>query len=437
MGLLSFKGGIHPPHSKKSTEKLAIVDFSDVKIVEIPMRQHIGAPCSPVVAKGDTVKKGQLIGASGGFVSANIHSSVSGTVVDVKEKNTAYGFVPCVIIENDLKDEIHESVKSKGDFNTMTSKEIVEIIKEAGLVGMGGAGFPTHVKLSPPPDAKIDSVILNGAECEPYLTCDHRLMLEQPELVVMGLEILMKALDVQNGYIGIENNKPDAIETMKKAAANSKVKVVELKTKYPQGAEKQLIFACTNREVPSGALPSAAGVVVNNVATAATIANLFKTGMPLVERICTVTGSAIENPQNIRFRVGTPLSELIAYCGGYKGTPGKLILGGPMMGVAQYTDAFPAMKNTSGVLVLSEKDAKIPEASNCIKCGKCVSVCPSFLEPIQIASYSNLHNLKRAEEFGAVDCIECGSCSFICPAKRPLLQSIRIAKQAIIAERRK
>ncbi len=437
MGLLSFKGGIHPPHSKKSTENLAIVDYLDVKIVEIPLRQHIGAPCEAVVKKGDSVKMGQLIGKAGGFVSANIHSSVSGTVLDVKRQNTAYGFDECVIIENDFKDEKHESVKPKGDYETMSPKEIVSIIQEAGLVGMGGAGFPTHVKLSPPPEKTIDTVILNGAECEPYLTCDHRLMLETPELVVKGLLILMKALNVTEGFIGIENNKPDAIRTMKEAAKGTSVKVVELRTKYPQGAEKQLIYACTGKEVPSGGLPMDAGVVVNNVATSATIATLFETGMPLVERICTVTGKAITSPKNIRFRVGTPLKELIDFCDGYKGAPGKLILGGPMMGVAQASDQLPAMKNTSGVLVFTPEQAKLPEPSACIKCGKCVSVCPAFLQPIQISAFSLMHEYDKSAEFGALDCIECGSCSFICPAKRPLLHSIRVAKREIIAKRRK
>ncbi len=437
MGLLSFKGGIHPPHSKKSTENLPIVDYLEPKIVEIPLRQHIGAPCEPVVEKGEHVKVGQLIGKAGSFVSANIHSSVSGTVVDVKRMNTAYGFDVCVIIENDMKNDLHETVKPKPDYKTLSNKEIIDIIKDAGLVGMGGAGFPTHVKLSPPPEKKIDTVILNGAECEPYLTCDHRLMLESPKKVVLGLQIIMKALDVSTGFIGIENNKPDALETMKKAAEGTGIQVVALRTKYPQGAEKQLIYACTQREVPSGGLPMEAGVVVNNVATAATIADVFTTGMPLIERICTVTGGAIKTPKNIRFKVGTSLKELIDFSGGYNGTPEKILLGGPMMGVAQMTDQLPAMKNTSGVLVFTKEEAKIPEATACIKCGKCVSVCPAFLEPIQISAYTLLHNYDKAAAYKALDCIECGSCSFVCPSKRPLLASIRVAKREIIARKKK
>ncbi len=437
MGLLTFKGGIHPPHSKKSTEKLPIVDFLGPKVLEIPLRQHIGAPCEPVVAKGDLVKVGQLIGAAGGFVSANVHSSVSGTVLDVRKQNTAYGFDTCVVIENDEKYELAETVKPKPDFKTLTGKEVVEIIKEAGIVGMGGAGFPTHVKLSPPPEKQIDTIVLNGAECEPYLTCDHRLMLEEPKMIIKGLQILMHALGVKNGVIGIESNKPDAIATMTEAAQNTEIKVVGLKTKYPQGAEKQLIYACTNRTINSGGLPMDIGVVVNNVATAATIGTLFETGLPLVQRICTVTGKGIKSPKNIRFRVGTPLKELIDFCDGYNGTPGKILLGGPMMGVAQFSDALPAMKNTSGILVFSEEDAKLPEASSCIRCGKCVTTCPINLEPIQISAYALLHDYDKAAKYNALDCIECGSCSFICPAKRPLLQSIRVAKREILSRKRK
>lgn len=437
MGLLTFKGGIHPPHSKKSTENLPIVDFLGPKVVEIPLRQHIGAPCEPTVAKGDLVKVGQLIGAAGGFVSANVHSSVSGTVLDVRKQNTAYGFDTCVVVENDEKYELAETVKPKPDFKTLTGKEIVDIIKDAGIVGMGGAGFPTHVKLSPPPEKQIDTIVLNGAECEPYLTCDHRLMLEEPKMIIKGLQILMHALGVKNGVIGIESNKPDAIAKMSEAAQNTEIKVVGLKTKYPQGAEKQLIVACTNRAIPSGGLPMDIGVVVNNVATAATIGKLFETGMPLIERVCTVTGKGIKSPKNIRFRVGTPLKALIDFCDGYNGIPGKILLGGPMMGVAQFSDALPAMKNTSGILVFSQDEAKLPEPTACIRCGKCVTTCPVNLEPIQISAYALLHDYDKAAKYNALDCIECGSCSFICPAKRPLLQTIRVAKREILARKRK
>lgn len=437
MGLVTFKGGIHPPHAKKYTEHLAIENYLSPKIVEIPLRQHIGAPCEPIVKKGDVVKVGQKIGASEAYVSAHVHSSVSGTVIDVRRQFTAYGFDMCVIIENDGLETIDDSVIPKKEYQSYRGEEIIAFIKEAGIVGMGGAGFPTHVKLSPPKEKVIDSIVLNGAECEPYLTCDHRLMLEDSQSIVHGLQILMHALNVKNAYIGIENNKPDAIQKMNEACSNTSIRVVPLKTKYPQGAEKQLIYACTKKEVPSGGLPMDVGVVVNNIATAAAVSAVFKTGMPLVERVCTVTGGAIASPKNIRFKIGTPISELIDFAGGYKSTPGKIIFGGPMMGVAQISDQLPAMKNTSGVLVFDELEAKIPKATLCIKCGKCVSVCPANLLPIQISAYALDHRYDKAESLNALDCIECGSCAFICPAKRPLLETIRVAKREIISRRRK
>ncbi|MGX8794603.1 electron transport complex subunit RsxC [Fusibacter sp. JL298sf-3] len=437
MGLLTFNGGIHPPHAKKYTEHLAIENYLNPQVVEIPLRQHIGAPCEPIVKKGDAVKVGQRIGSSESYVSAHVHSSVSGVVKDVRRQFTAYGNDICVIIENDGEETPHESVVPKPDYKTLSGQAIVDIIKEAGIIGMGGAGFPTHVKLSPPKEKPIDTIVLNGAECEPYLTCDHRLMLEDSASIVHGLQILMHALAVKKAFIGIENNKPDALEKMTSAAKGTGIEVVALKTKYPQGAEKQLIYACTKKEVPSGGLPMDVGVVVNNVATAAAISTMFKTGMPLVERVCTVTGGAIASPKNIRFKVGTVISELIQFAGGYKTTPGKIIFGGPMMGVAQISDQLPAMKNTSGILVFDAEEAKIPEPQLCIKCGKCVSVCPANLLPIQISAYAISHHYDKAESLNALDCIECGSCAFICPAKRPLLESIRVAKREILARRRK
>lgn len=438
MGLLSFRGGVHPPHFKESTERKPIKKAIEPKVVTIPLQQHIGAPCEPIVKAGDTVKVGQKIGEAKGFVSAPVHSSVSGTVKEVKHKLTPSGEVLCVVIESDGNNEVHESVVPKGDIENLSSEEIKNIIKEAGIVGMGGAGFPTHVKLSPPPEVKIDTIILNGAECEPYLTADHRLMLETPELIILGLKAMMKAVNVEKAFIGIEDNKPDAIESMKNAVKNENgIEIVGLKTKYPQGAEKQLIYACTKREVPSGGLPMAVGVVVNNVGTAAQIGKTIKTGMPLIERICTVTGKGIKEPKNLMIKVGTSFKEIIEQCGGYNGTPGKLIMGGPMMGLAQYTDEIPSVKTTSGILVLTPEEAIIPKPKNCIKCGKCVEICPAFLQPLYISAYSlnNMH--ETAEKYNALDCIECGSCSFICPSKRPLLQSIRVSKREILAKKRK
>ena len=303
---------------------------------------------------------------------------------------------------------------------------------------MGGATFPTHVKLNPPKDKTVDAVILNGAECEPYLTADHRLMLEHTKDVVDGLRAILKILNVENGYIGIEDNKPDCIDIITKEASKyPNIKVVSLKTKYPQGAEKQLINVCTGREVPSGGLPADAGAVVDNVATAAQIAKSLRTGLPLIERICTVTGGAIANPKNVMFKIGTLYSDIVNMTGGFKQEPAKIISGGPMMGVALANIDVPANKGTSGILCFTEKEAHIDNMQNCIRCAKCVSVCPAFLQPVYISAHSLKDNFEKAEEYRALDCIECGSCSFICPSKRPLLQSIRVAKREILANRRK
>jgi electron transport complex protein RnfC len=436
---LTFKGGTHPPHSKKATEKLALEKANAPKVVVIPMQQHIGAPCDPVVAVGDEVKVGQKIGEAKGFVSVPVHSSVSGKVTAIEPRMYSGGTkVTCVVIESDMQDTIHESIKSKGSLESLSADDIKNIIKEAGIVGMGGAAFPTHVKLAPPPDKNVDTVILNGAECEPYLTADHRLMIENPEDVVYGLQGLMKALNVSKGYIGIEDNKMDAVEIMRKAAAGKPgIEVVVLHAKYPQGAEKQLIYACTKREVPTGGLPADAGVVVNNVGTAAAVANAIKTGMPLVERIVTITGEGINNPKNLLVKIGTSFKEIIDQCGGFKEKPLKIIAGGPMMGIAQFHIDIPVIKGTSGILVLSVEEARLPEASNCIRCGKCVEVCPINLMPASLGAFAQLDNFDQAESLHAMDCIECGSCSFVCPAKRPLVESIRLAKREIVAKRRK
>ncbi len=436
---LTFKGGTHPPHSKKATESLPIERANEPKVVVIPMQQHIGAPCEPIVQAGDEVKVGQKIGEAKGFVSVPVHSSVSGKVAVVEPRLYSGGTaVPCIVIENDMQNTVSDQVVPKGDISVLSAEDIKNIIKEAGIVGMGGATFPTHVKLAPPPDKNVDTVILNGAECEPYLTSDHRLMLEHPENVVFGLQALMKALGVKKGFIGIETNKPDAIEKVFEAARGIEdIEVVALKTKYPQGAEKQLIYACTGREVPSGGLPADAGVVVNNVGTAAAVATAIKTGMPLIERIVTVTGEGVNNPKNLLVKIGTSFRDIIEQCGGLKGKVGKIIAGGPMMGITQFSLDIPAIKGTSGILVLSEEEARLPEPSNCIKCGKCVETCPINLMPVNISMYSLANRYDEAEALNAMDCIECGACSFVCPAKRPLVDSIRVAKREILARRKK
>lgn len=438
MGLLSFRGGIHPPHAKKSTEKKPVEQSVNPKIVIIPLQQHIGAPSEAIVKVGDYVKVGQKIGEATSFVSAPVHSSVSGIVKEVAPKLTLGGKTTCVVIESDGEHTISEEVKPKGDISTLEGKEILNIIKEAGIVGMGGAGFPTHVKLSPPPNKPIDFVILNGAECEPYLTADHRLMLESPERIVFGLKALMKVLDVKKGYIGIEVNKMDALEKLTKLTEKeSSIEVVGLKTKYPQGAEKQLIYACTKRQVPSGGLPLEAGAVVSNVATAAAVSDAIQLGMPLIERICTVTGSGIKEPKNLLIKTGTMISEIIEQCGGVTDDIGKIIWGGPMMGISMSITDIPSTKTSSGVLCLNEADADMPESSDCIKCGKCVSICPAFIQPMLLDAHALRRNYEQTEKLRVLDCIECGSCSFVCPAKRPLLHSIRVAKKEVLARRKR
>lgn len=438
MKKVTFSGGIHPPHSKIFTESKSVEKLVPPKTVYIPLRQHIGAPTTPVVKVGDRVLVGQVIAEPQGFVSASVHSSVSGVVKKILEMPVVGGFGTCIQIENDFLDELHEGVCPKGDLNSLESKEIIEIIKNAGIVGMGGAGFPLHVKLSPPPEKNIDTIILNGAECEPFLTSDHRLMLETPERIFKGLELMMKAVGVEKGYIGIEDNKPDAQKIMFEISKKySNIEVLRLHTKYPQGAEKQLIDAVTGREVPSGALPMDVGVVVSNVATAAAVCDAVYDGMPLIKRICTVTGTMINEPKNVEIRVGTMVNEIIEQCGGYKEDPGKIIMGGPMMGLAQSTDVLPSTKTSSGILVFDKVEARREEASNCIKCCKCVDICPARLQPMYISAYSLKDKFEEAEKYRALDCIECGSCSFICPAKRPLLQSIRVAKRYILSNKRK
>ena len=436
---LTFRGGIHTPHFKKQTEKSPIEEATLPKEVVIPLHQHIGAPCEPTVAVGDKVKVGQKIGDTKAFVSAPVHSSVSGVVTKIDKRNTPGGSkTNSVTIQVDGMQEVSEEVKPKGDLENLQKDDILKIVKEAGLTGMGGAGFPTHVKLSPPEGKKIDIIIINGAECEPYLTSDHRMMLEHPEKVVLGTKAIMKALDVKNGVIGIEKNKPDAVKIMKKAVENEEsLTVSELQTKYPQGGEKSLIYAVTKREVPSGGLPMDVGAVVQNIGTVAALADAITTGMPVVQRVVTITGSAVVKPKNLLVKIGTKFQDVIEQCGGYTEDLGKVINGGPMMGIAQFTDDVPVIKGTSGILVLNKKDSQRPEPSNCIRCGKCVDVCPSGLQPLMISKNSLLRRFDDAEAYNAMDCIECGSCSFVCPSKRPLVDAIRVAKQEITAKRKK
>lgn len=439
MELLTFKKGVHPPHGKHLTEKKPIEEYLPKGDLVFPLSQHIGAPCTALVKKGDRVLVGQKIGEASGFVSAPIYSSVSGTVKNVEPRMTSMGTkAMSIIVENDNLYEAVEKTEER-DYEKLSNEEIVSIIKEAGIVGMGGATFPTHVKLTPPKDKTIDSIIVNAAECEPYLTCDHRLMLEEGEKIVEGLKIILKLFPQAKGYIGIENNKPDAIKAMTKLTANeSRIEVKALKTKYPQGAEKQLIYAVTKREVPSGKLPADVSCIVQNVGTVYQIYKSVVQGEPLIERIVTVTGEAIKEPKNLKVKLGTSVQELIEEaCGGFKEAPVKVISGGPMMGMTISTIEIPVTKGTSGILALTKDMAVLPDTSNCIRCGKCVEACPMNLLPTKLQSLSQRNELETFESFHGLDCIECGCCTFVCPAKKNILQSIRVAKREVLANKRK
>ncbi len=432
---LTFKGGVHPlkniHHGKYFTEEREIQKCSVPKELVIPLSQHIGAPCKPVVSVGDKVDMGQMIAEAGGFVSAPCFSSVSGTVKEIGPRPHISGKdVESIVIENDFEDRLCPDIKSKGSLESLSPKDIVKIISDAGIVGMGGAAFPTHVKLSPPPDKKIDTIIINGAECEPYLTADHRIMLEHADEVVRGLKAVMKVLDVSKAYVAIEDNKRNAIDLVDQAAKNENIDVVTLKVKYPQGAEKQLIYALTKRQVPSGKLPMDVGALVVNAGTAYQICLAIELGMPLYERVVTVTGS-VNTPSNLLVRIGTPLSFVISEVGGFSGDIHKVVAGGPMMGITQYDLSAPVIKGTSGILALNKKMSRPIEETPCIRCGKCVNACPIGLLPFMISANAANGRFDEADKLNARDCIECGCCSYICPANRHLVQRIRLAKSEI------
>ena len=435
MGSMVFKGGVHPDYHKDMTASLAISVMKTPSTVVIPLAQHIGAPCEPLegIEEGVRVKLGQKIADSTGFVSAPIHASVSGTITKIGPYNHPLGRpVTAITIESDGKDEWHESVKKAGDLEELSVEDLRKIIREAGIVGLGGATFPAHVKLSPPPDKKIDYVIINGAECEPYLSADHRLMLENPKDIVYGLKAMLKALGAEKGVIGIEDNKPDAILAMEEAIRGEEnLSVAGLHTKYPQGAEKMLILVTTGRKVPSGGLPLEVGVVNHNVGTAVAITKAITEGRPLIERVVTVTGAGVNQPANLLVRVGTLVSEVLEVCGGLKEETCKLISGGPMMGLAQPSIDIPVIKGMSGILALTDADVVLTESKPCIKCAKCVDSCPVQLLPTFIYQAAEHGLFKQAEKLHAMDCFECGCCSYVCPAKIPLTQWIRIAKAEI------
>lgn len=433
----TFRGGVHPAHgSKTQTQGLATRSFvSDT--VRIIMNMNIGAPSQPCVAKGDHVKIGQVIGEPVGFLGLPVHASVSGEVVSVEPiPYLSEQPAMCVTIHNDFADEWVE-LHPLGSVETVDPALIIPAIKNAGICGLGGASFPTHVKLSIKPEQKCDCIIANGAECETHLTCDHRLMLENPVRVVDGLRAAMRAINVKEGIIAIEDNKPDAIEAMRKACQGREgVRVQVLKTKYPQGGEKQLIEAVTGRQVPSGGLPIQAGVIVMNVATCAAVADAVIDGKPLVERIVTVTG-AVRQPANLRLRIGTITEDIIGECGGFSGDVGKVIFGGAMTGMCAPNTSIPIAKATGGILVLDKQDAASVEEGPCLRCGKCVEVCPIGLHPLKIKIAADADRIDECKRLHVLDCTLCGSCSFICPAHRWLTASFKVAKQKLAAQAKK
>lgn len=430
MSLATFKGGIHPPDKKELSAGAPITSAKPPERVVVPLSQHIGAPCKPTVEIGKEVKIGEVVGIAEAFVSAPVHASVSGKVVGIGEFPVAIGrMVTSVVIESD-KQETWTELKEDADYLGLSPEQMKEKIKAAGIVGMGGAAFPTAVKLSPPKEKPIDTVILNGAECEPYLTADYRLMLERPAEIIEGLKILMKVLGVGKGFVGVENNKPDAVQKMKEAAASeANIEVSALEVKYPQGAEKMLIKALTGREVPPrGGLPMEVGVVVQNIGTALAVYEAVRFGKPLIERVVTVTGEGINEPKNLMVRIGTLISELIEQCGGLKEEEGKVVSGGPMMGFALPSLDVPVTKGTSGILVLPEEIAHIEEYKPCIRCGRCVDVCPMNMMPSMLSILSEEGCYEEAKEYNLFDCFECGSCAYVCPSKRPIVQFVRLAK---------
>lgn len=419
------------PHHKNTAQLPSAVLPAPAQVV-LPMQQHAGAPCTPLAKVGDSVLIGQKIADSNAFVSAPIHASISGKVSAIQKVMLPGGqYTDAVVIDSDGEMKASPDIAPPKVNN---AEELVKAIRESGLVGLGGAGFPTHVKLNVPKDKPIDTLIINAAECEPYITADHREALENTEAVISGIKAVCKFLNIKRAIIAVEDNKPGVIEVLKKASdEDKKIGILALRSRYPQGAEKVLVKSCTGRSIPMGKLPADVGCLVMNITSVGFLGNYLKTGMPLVTKRVTVDGSAVQNPQNVIVPIGTKISDVIAFCGGYKTEPKKILMGGPMMGLALASDDLPILKQNNGILAFGEKEAHLSEPTSCIRCGHCVFGCPMHLIPAQLEKYSNAKNIEKLEEYDVMDCIECGTCAYNCPAGRPLVQAIRLGKAMVKA----
>lgn len=427
-----FEGGIHPHYGKEMSMEKSLERLPLQKRLILPFSQHIGAPSKSVVSVGDLVKKGQVVAHMGGFVSAPVHASSSGKVIGIlRHLHPSGRLMESVAIETDGQDEWLEGMNTPQEISADISVLRKQVL-EAGIVGLGGATFPTHVKLTPPKDKKIDTIFLNGAECEPFLTCDYRIMVEMPEEVIRGLMLVMQISEAKRAYVGVEDNKPEAIKKLKavvsEIAGDAEISVESLETKYPQGGEKMLIKSLTGREVPMGGLPMDVGGLVINVGTAVAIHRAISLNTPLVERVVTVTGPGIAEPRNLIVPIGTLVSEVVNHCGGINEDARKVILGGPMMGAAQYSMDLPVIKGTSGILILTSDEVVSEEPRACINCGRCVNVCPMGLLPNKLSICGEALNADAAEEYYPFQCMECGCCSYVCPSKRPIVQYIKFIK---------